>query len=121
MMSVAAATVDDTVAVKTPAASVVPVAGVKVTPVTVGDIDPGKPARVTVRLKGYQSVTKYVAFDKALDGVYSAVLYFRQQGLVVRGAPTLHPTVTSVTLGAPSRAVITDCFDTSKFASPMLG
>ena len=55
------------------------------------------------------------AFDKALDGVYSAVLYFRQQGIVVRGAPTLHPTVTSVTLGAPSRALITDCFDTSKW------
>lgn len=55
------------------------------------------------------------AFDKALDGVYSAVLYFRQQGIVVRGAPTLNPTVTSVTLGAPSRAVITDCFDTSKW------
>ena len=55
------------------------------------------------------------AFDKALDGVYSAVLYFRQQGIVVRGTPTLNPTVTSVTLGAPSRALITDCFDTSKW------
>jgi serine/threonine protein kinase len=37
-----------------------------VTPLTVGDIDPGKPARVTVRLKGYQSVTKYVGFEKGL-------------------------------------------------------
>lgn len=55
------------------------------------------------------------AFDKALDGVYSAVLYFRQQGIVVRGAPTLNPTVTSVTIRAPSRALITDCFDTSKW------
>ena len=55
------------------------------------------------------------AFDKALDGVYSAVLYFRQQGIVVRGTPTLNPTVTSVTVGAPSRALITDCFDTSKW------
>ncbi len=38
-----------------------------VTPLTVGDVDPGKPARVTVRLKGYQSVTKYVAFEKGLE------------------------------------------------------
>ncbi|MCA1665083.1 MAG: hypothetical protein LC659_12580, partial [Myxococcales bacterium] len=34
---------------------------------TVGDIDPGKPARVTVRLKGYASVTKYVGFEKGLE------------------------------------------------------
>jgi hypothetical protein len=38
-----------------------------VTPLTVGDIDPGKPARVTVRLKGYASVTKYVGFEKGLE------------------------------------------------------
>ena len=38
-----------------------------VTPLTVGDIDPGKPARVTVRLKGYMPITKYVAFDKGLE------------------------------------------------------
>ena len=38
-----------------------------VTPLTVGDIDPGKPARVTVRLKGYAPVTKYVGFDKGLE------------------------------------------------------
>ncbi|MCU1277798.1 MAG: serine/threonine protein kinase, partial [bacterium] len=38
-----------------------------VTPLTIGDIDPGKPARVTVRLKGYQPVTKYVAFEKGLE------------------------------------------------------
>jgi len=38
-----------------------------VTPLTVGDIDPGKPARVTVRLKGYLPVTKYVGFDKGLE------------------------------------------------------
>ncbi len=38
-----------------------------VTPLTVGDIDPGKPARVTARLKGYQPITKYVAFDKGLE------------------------------------------------------
>jgi hypothetical protein len=38
-----------------------------VSPLTVGDVDPGKPARVTVRLKGFQPVTKYVAFDKALE------------------------------------------------------
>jgi hypothetical protein len=38
-----------------------------VTPLTVGDIDPGKPARVTVRLKGYAPVTKYVGFEKGLE------------------------------------------------------
>jgi len=38
-----------------------------VTPLTVGDVDPGKPARVTVRLKGYAAVTKYVGFDKGLE------------------------------------------------------
>jgi hypothetical protein len=38
-----------------------------VTPLTVGDIDPGKPARVTVRLKGFASITKYVAFEKGLE------------------------------------------------------
>ena len=55
------------------------------------------------------------AIDKALDGVYSLLLFYRQQGIVVRGAPTLSPTVTSVELGTPARAVITDCFDTSKW------
>ncbi|MCU1279516.1 MAG: serine/threonine protein kinase, partial [bacterium] len=38
-----------------------------VTPLTIADIDPGKPARVTVRLKGFQSVTKYVGFEKGLE------------------------------------------------------
>jgi hypothetical protein len=38
-----------------------------VTPLTVSDIDPGKPARVTLRLKGYASVTKYVVFEKGLE------------------------------------------------------
>jgi hypothetical protein len=38
-----------------------------VTPLTVGDVDPGKSARVTVRLKGYAAVTKYVAFDRGLE------------------------------------------------------
>ncbi|HEX6837700.1 MAG TPA: protein kinase [Polyangia bacterium] len=38
-----------------------------VTPLTVADVDPGKPARVTARLKGYQAVTKYVGFDKGLE------------------------------------------------------
>jgi hypothetical protein len=37
-----------------------------VTPVTVADVDPGKPARVTVRLHGYAPTTRYVAFDKGL-------------------------------------------------------
>ena len=37
-----------------------------VTPTTAGDLDPGKAARVTVRLHGYAPITKYVAFDKAL-------------------------------------------------------
>jgi hypothetical protein len=55
------------------------------------------------------------AFDKALDGVYSAILFFRQQGIVVRGQPVLNPTVTSVTLGTTPRVAIQDCFDTSKW------
>ena len=55
------------------------------------------------------------AIDKALDGVYSVLLFYRQQGIVVRGEPTLSPTVSSVTLGTPPRAVISDCFDTSKW------
>jgi hypothetical protein len=38
-----------------------------VTPTQVSDLDPGKSARVTIRLKGYQSVTKYVGFDKGLE------------------------------------------------------
>jgi eukaryotic-like serine/threonine-protein kinase len=40
-----------------------------VSPVTVGDLDPGKPARVTIRAKGFAPVTKYVQFDKGLDQV----------------------------------------------------
>ncbi len=38
-----------------------------VSPVSVGDLDPGKQARVTIRAKGFASVTKYVGFDKTLD------------------------------------------------------
>jgi hypothetical protein len=38
-----------------------------VTPVVVGDVDPGKPARVTLRLRGFAAVTKYLAFDKGLE------------------------------------------------------
>jgi hypothetical protein len=38
-----------------------------VTPVVVGDIDPGKPARVTLRLHGFAAVTKYLTFDKGLE------------------------------------------------------
>ncbi len=38
-----------------------------VTPLTIGDIDPGKPARVTVRLKGFAAITKYIGFDKGLE------------------------------------------------------
>jgi hypothetical protein len=38
-----------------------------VTPAMLGDLDPGKTARVTVRHKGFQSITKYITFDKGLD------------------------------------------------------
>ncbi len=38
-----------------------------VTPVVVGDVDPGKPARVTLRLHGFAAVTKYLAFDRGLE------------------------------------------------------
>src|SRR5262249_19978482 len=37
-----------------------------VTPLTVGDIDPGKPARVTVRLQGDQAVSQYLGLDQGL-------------------------------------------------------
>ena len=38
-----------------------------VTPTTVGDLDPGKQARVSLKLKGFAAVTKAVAFDKSLE------------------------------------------------------
>ncbi len=38
-----------------------------VTPALLGDLDPGKQARVTVRHKGFAPLTKYVTFDKSLD------------------------------------------------------
>jgi hypothetical protein len=37
------------------------------TPTQVSDLDPGKSARVTLRLKGFRSVTKYVAFQAGLE------------------------------------------------------
>ena len=45
-----------------------------VTPVTVGDIDPGRAARVTLRLHGYAPMTRYVAFDKGLEQTVDAKL-----------------------------------------------
>jgi hypothetical protein len=38
-----------------------------VTPVTVSDIDPGKPARVSLRKHGFSTVIKYVSFEHALE------------------------------------------------------
>jgi len=38
-----------------------------VTPVDANEVDPSKPARVTIRLKGYGQISKYVAFDKGLE------------------------------------------------------
>jgi serine/threonine protein kinase len=37
-----------------------------VTPLTVGDLDPGRPTRITLRLRGYTPATKYVSFSKGL-------------------------------------------------------
>jgi hypothetical protein len=37
------------------------------TPITVGDIDPGKPARVSLRRHGFSTVIKYVSFEHALE------------------------------------------------------
>ena len=37
------------------------------TPTTLADLDPGKPARVTVKRKGFASVTKYVSFGTGLE------------------------------------------------------
>jgi serine/threonine protein kinase len=52
------------------------------TPVTVSDVDPGKPARVTVRLKGYAAVTKYVGFDKGLEQTLDLKLVAEEGGAV---------------------------------------
>jgi hypothetical protein len=41
-----------------------------VTPATVGDVDTAKPARLTVRHKGYAPITKYVNFDKGLEQTF---------------------------------------------------
>jgi hypothetical protein len=54
-----------------------------VTPLTVADIDPGKPARVTARLKGYQAITKYVAFDKGLEQALDLKLV--EEGVAAKG------------------------------------
>jgi hypothetical protein len=45
-----------------------------VTPLSVNDLDPGKSARVTIRLKGFVGVVKHVTFDKQLDQVVDAKL-----------------------------------------------
>jgi hypothetical protein len=37
-----------------------------VTPLSVGDLDPGHPTRVTLRLHGYTTATKYVSFSHGL-------------------------------------------------------
>ncbi|HEX9105509.1 MAG TPA: protein kinase [Polyangia bacterium] len=58
-----------------------------VTPLTVGDIDPGKPARVTARLKGYQAVTKYVAFEKGLEQAFDLKLVEESAAPLVAAKP----------------------------------
>jgi hypothetical protein len=57
---------------------------VGVTPLDVGDLDPGKKVRVTLRLKGYQPVVRYIAFDDGLAQTLDAKL-----------APTGSPPVAS--------------------------
>ncbi|MDB4966636.1 MAG: serine/threonine protein kinase [Myxococcales bacterium] len=52
-----------------------------VTPLTISDIDPGKPARVTVRLKSYAAVTKYVAFEKGLEQALDLKLVTESEAL----------------------------------------
>jgi serine/threonine protein kinase len=45
-----------------------------VTPLDIGDLDPGKQARVVLRMKGYGTVTKYVSFDKNTQQTVDAKL-----------------------------------------------
>ena len=42
------------------------------TPTEANEVDPGKPARVTVRLKGYGQIIRYIAFDKGLEQTMDA-------------------------------------------------
>jgi eukaryotic-like serine/threonine-protein kinase len=55
-----------------PAGAEVSVNGKKagLTPATVTDVDAGKPARLTVRHRGFAPITKYVNFDKGLEQTF---------------------------------------------------
>jgi len=44
------------------------------TPTVVGELDPGKPARLTLKHKGFAAITKYVSFDKGLEQDLSVTL-----------------------------------------------
>lgn len=48
------------------------------------------------------------ALSQLVRGLYA----YRQQGLVIKGRPVTHPTVTALSpTGDPTRATVSDCFD----------
>ena len=61
----------------------------------------------------HPEVRRYAA-DKALAGINSTILHYRQRGIVLRGEPVLSPSVTSLDLAAnPPTARVEDCIDTT--------
>jgi len=51
------------------------------------------------------------AVDTALTDVYSTVLSFRSDGIIMVGQPVLDPQVTDIVPGTEGTAAITDCVD----------
>jgi serine/threonine protein kinase len=66
-----------------------------VTPLTVGDLDPGKATRVTLRLKGYTTATKYVSFGRGLVQALEFKLVPAATGSEAQTLEAAHPPVAS--------------------------
>ena len=56
------------------------------------------------------------AVDQALAAAQANLVLFRANGIAMRGAPTLTPVVTSVTLAQPPTVSIRDCLDSTHWA-----
>lgn len=63
----------------------------------------------------HPEVQRY-ATDEALAGIESSIVFYRQNGTVLRGGPVLHPRVTSLRPEMdPTTAAIEDCLDSTNW------
>lgn len=104
-----------------------------ITATPAGSVDPAVAAAKAAILKAYRGywdakVALYAdppqtigpelqtyAVDQALADVGQTQFTLRQSGIAFRGSPSIHPTVSDVTVGDGGSAKITDCVDSTNW------